>query len=220
MKPHTPPFHASGVCLPVGPELGFQPVDLSATRFAASGAAIWERPVLTALLSAERAAAKGAILWGGYLETRRLYAGAALFDQREKIRDQHLGIDFWADAGTPVYAVADAILHSQQDNHQLRDYGPTILLTHREGGLHSLYGHLSRASLALHTVGAPIAAGSLIGWLGTPEENVDWPPHLHFQLIRDLQGCRGDYPGVCALADLPFYQANCPDPAAFLGLHL
>jgi peptidoglycan LD-endopeptidase LytH len=203
---------------PIPSQYGYQTVDLSAARFAQSGEAVWERPVLTALIAATRAAAQGAVLWGGYGEARRLYAGAALFDQPDRVRDQHLGIDFWADAGTPVYAVADAILHSQQDNHALRDYGPTILLRHAGDGLHSLYGHLSRASLSLHAVGVRIPAGTLIGWLGAPEENVDWPPHLHFQLIRDLQGCQGDYPGVCARADLAFYLGNCPDPAPYLGL--
>lgn len=195
-------------------------VDLSADRFAQTGEAVWLRPVLTAVLARTRAAADDAVLWGGYLEYRRLYAGAALFSGAEAVeeRDRHLGIDFWAEAGTPVYAVADAVLHSQQDNARQRDYGPTIILQHTAEALHSLYGHLSRASLLLHPVGAHIAAGTLIGWLGSPEENVDWPPHLHFQLIRDLQGHVGDYPGVCSLSQLEAYRANCPDPAAYLGL--
>lgn len=197
-----------------------QSVDLSAARFARSGEAVWLRPVLTAVIAQARAEAGGAVLWGGYLEHRRLYAGAALFSGAAAVeeRDRHLGIDFWAEAGTPVYAVADAVLHSQQDNAQLRDYGPTLILRHTGAELHSLYGHLSRASLLLHPVGAHIPAGTLIGWLGSPEENVDWPPHLHFQLIRDMQGCVGDYPGVCSLSQLDYYSANCPDPAAYLGL--
>jgi peptidoglycan LD-endopeptidase LytH len=204
--------------MPVPSPHGYRAVDLSVSRFERSEERVWERPVLTGIIAAARAAAQGAVLWGGYGEVRRLYAGAALFDQPDRVRDQHLGIDFWADAGTPVYAVADAVLHSQQDNAHPRDYGPTILLRHAGDGLHSLYGHLSRASLALHAVGAAIPAGTLIGWLGAPEENVDWPPHLHFQLIRDLQGLQGDYPGVCARADLAFYLGNCPDPAPYLGL--
>jgi len=51
--------------------------------------------------------------------------------------------------------------------------------------------------------------------LGKPDENGGWPPHLHFQLIRDMQGFVGDYPGVCAKQDLTFYANNCPDPSAF-----
>jgi len=188
-------------------------------RFSRTGEAVWERAVLSGVIAHAREAAGGAILWGGYAEPRRLYEGASLFDGPEvKVRDQHLGIDFWAEAGTPVHAVANAVLHSQQDNARLRDYGPTIILRHADG-LHSLYGHLSRASLRLHSVpGEAIPAGTLLGWMGMPEENVDWPPHLHFQLIHDMQGLQGDYPGVCAMPDLPFYLANCPDPAPYFGL--
>jgi hypothetical protein len=43
-------------------------------------------------------------------------------------------------------------------------------------------------------------------------KNGDWPPHLHFQLIWDLGGKWGDYPGVAAERDLEFYKENCPDP--------
>jgi hypothetical protein len=50
---------------------------------------------------------------------------------------------------------------------------------------------------------------------GLPTENGGWPPHLHFQLIRDIQHYHGDYPGVCAKRDVDFYACNCPDPASF-----
>jgi hypothetical protein len=46
--------------------------------------------------------------------------------------------------------------------------------------------------------------------------NGNWPPHLHFQLIRDMQGKRGDYPGVVRADELAFYRDNCPDPMALL----
>jgi hypothetical protein len=63
--------------------------------------------------------------------------------------------------------------------------------------------------------GMPVAAGDLLCHLGNSDENGGWPPHLHFQLIRDLQGYRGDYPGVCAKRDVAFYAENCPDPLGF-----
>jgi peptidoglycan LD-endopeptidase LytH len=221
IRPHGPGLPPRGsLTLPIRTENGYKAVDLSISRFEGRQIAIWERPVLTALIAVERLAAGGAVLWGGYLELRQLYASAGLFNRPEELRDLHLGIDFWSDAGTPVYAAASGVLHSQQDNARVRDYGPTILLKHTlgEGCYHSLYGHLSRSSLALHEVGSTVAAGTLIGWLGRPEENIDWPPHLHFQLIRDLQGRVGDYPGVAARADQAYYAHNCPDPAPFLGL--
>jgi hypothetical protein len=63
--------------------------------------------------------------------------------------------------------------------------------------------------------GMPISLGQVICHLGEPHENGGWPPHLHFQLIRDMQGFHGDYPGVCSQRDVAFYAENCPDPATF-----
>jgi murein DD-endopeptidase MepM/ murein hydrolase activator NlpD len=78
-----------------------------------------------------------------------------------------------------------------------------------------LYGHLSHESIANARVGSIINQGEQIGQLGTWNENGNWPAHLHFQLILDLQGNLGDYPGVCSKTDLPFYQENCPNPMSF-----
>ena len=52
--------------------------------------------------------------------------------------------------------------------------------------------------------------------VGPFPENGDWPPHLHFQLMWDLMGNFGDFPGVCSKRDMDTYQANCPDPNLIL----
>jgi murein DD-endopeptidase MepM/ murein hydrolase activator NlpD len=64
--------------------------------------------------------------------------------------------------------------------------------------------------------GQTIGKGEQIATLGTPEVNGNYAPHLHFQLIRDLQGLEGDYPGVSNRRDLDFYKHNCPDPNLLL----
>ena len=162
----------------------------------------------------------GLIGWGGYLEQRDLYRGFDNFntDTRE-VREIHLGVDFWAAAGTGVHAPWDGVIHSWADRTVPGDYGPVILLVHQIGDreVHSLFGHLSRGSLEGLYEGKPISRGDLIGHLGASGVNGGYAPHLHFQLIYDLQGIRGDYPGVCSLAELPFYRLNCPDPMALLG---
>jgi murein DD-endopeptidase MepM/ murein hydrolase activator NlpD len=88
-------------------------------------------------------------------------------------------------------------------------------LFHPDEKIYSLYGHLENKDLVQLEVGAPITRGQLLCHLGEPHENGGWPPHLHFQLIRDMQGFQGDYPGVCSLRDINFYANNCPDPAGF-----
>jgi len=124
-------------------------------------------------------------------------------------------MDFWTMAGTPVFAPLEGEVHSFHVNQGAGNYGPTIILYHPAEKIYSLYGHVSMADLVPLKIGSRIAAGQLLCHLGKPTENGGWPPHLHFQLIRDMQGFQGDYPGVCSQRDLPFYANNCPDPASF-----
>lgn len=158
------------------------------------------------------------VLYGGYLENRALYQRSPHFAQAEKARTLHLGLDLWEDAGTPVYAPLDGWVHSFRYNDQPLDYGGTIILTHEnaEGKFHTLYGHLSRASLTGLSVNAPIDRGTPFATFGTPSENGGWVPHLHFQVILDLADWSGDYPGVCAPEEQSAYRNNCPDPAVFM----
>jgi murein DD-endopeptidase MepM/ murein hydrolase activator NlpD len=125
-------------------------------------------------------------------------------------------MDFWTQAGTPIFAPFAGEVHSFQANQGAGNYGPTIILYHPTEKIYSLYGHVSMADLVPLKIGLPIGAGQLLCHLGKPTENGGWPPHLHFQLIRDMQGFHGDYPGVCSQRDLSFYANNCPDPASFL----
>jgi murein DD-endopeptidase MepM/ murein hydrolase activator NlpD len=82
----------------------------------------------------------------------------------------------------------------------------------------TLYGHLSFDSIANLHIGQRIVARAIVGRLGGPEVNGDYPPHLHFQIIKDLQGNFGDYPGVCNANAVEFYKDTCPDPNFILKL--
>lgn len=162
---------------------------------------------------------------GGYLEPRVLYRRSSLFAGanaavQEEARSIHLGVDIWAAAGTPVYAPIGGTVHSFAFNGQSGDYGATIILAHRAGGevLHTLYGHLSLKSIEHLQKGQVFQAGDLLAWLGDRKENGDWPPHLHFQLIRDMQEKEGDYPGVCKPSEKEWYAGNCPDPDLLLQM--
>jgi murein DD-endopeptidase MepM/ murein hydrolase activator NlpD len=155
---------------------------------------------------------------GGYMEHRTLYARSELFNIEEKPRRLHLGVDIWADAGTPVYSPIEGTVHSFQDNDHFGDYGPTIILQHDLDGLklYSLYGHLNRESLVGLTVGKPIAKNEQIAVFGHEEVNGHWPPHLHFQLMFDMEGKWGDYPGVGYYTEKERYLKNIPDPNLIL----
>ena len=154
---------------------------------------------------------------GGYLEERVIYRRSSHYENADEPRCIHLGVDIWMNAGTDVFAIADGSIHSAAINNAYGDYGGTIILQHpiKDGIIFSLYGHLSHESIVNARVGSFIKQGEFIGKLGSWDENGNWPAHIHFQLIRDLQGNLGDYPGVCSKIDLIFYQENCPNPMNF-----
>jgi murein DD-endopeptidase MepM/ murein hydrolase activator NlpD len=152
--------------------------------------------------------------FGGYLEHRLIYEAYENFNTSSAdFRNIHLGMDFWTKAGTPVFAPLEGEVHSFRVNQGAGNYGPTIILYHPKEEIFSLYGHVSIADLVPLEIGKPIAVGQLLCHLGISLENGGWPPHLHFQLIRNMQEFQGDYPGVCSKRDLPFYANNCPDPS-------
>lgn len=160
---------------------------------------------------------------GKYNENRTIYDKSAVFDSsgsQGQRRSLHIGLDLWVAAGTPVLAALKGHVHSFQDNRAFGDYGPTIILEHQLKGIsfHTLYGHLNRKSLENLEKGLKIREGQEIARVGDIHENGQWPPHLHFEIIRDLEGMEGDFPGVCALKDRDRYLALCPDPNLLLKI--
>ncbi|WP_375585146.1 peptidoglycan DD-metalloendopeptidase family protein [Cyclobacterium xiamenense] len=158
---------------------------------------------------------------GGYAENRIIYQRSEVFaHQLSNFRNIHLGIDIWAAPGTAVYCPLQGKVHSFRDNSGFGNYGPTIILEHRwqEKRVFSLYGHLSIKDLNRLKPGQTFLSGEKIGHLGHAGENGNWPPHVHFQIIRDLGNWVGDYPGVCAEMETGQYLSNCPDPSDWLGL--
>ena len=159
---------------------------------------------------------------GGYNEHRTVYARSRVFDGvvEEQARCIHLGVDIWGKAGTQVSAPLATTVHSFAFNEAYGDYGATIILSHQIAGasFYSLYGHLALKDLDNLREGKFIHAGEVFAHFGEPAENGQWPPHLHFQLILNMENKKGDYPGVCCMADRNKYLDNCPDPDTLLNL--
>ena len=189
-------------------------MDLSSSNreFDGLGEAELDRAIL------EKLAASGAAAGvGGYLENRSLYKDTELF-QGDEERCIHIGVDVFMAAGTAIYTPLDGEVQSFANRQVAGDYGPVIILRHRldDVEFHTLYGHLSEASLEGLVDGQSFSAGEKLAEMGPRPVNGNWPPHLHFQLIRDMQGYRGDYPGVVRPAELDFFRQNCPDPSALI----
>jgi hypothetical protein len=77
---------------------------------------------------------------------------------------------------------------------------------------YTLYGHLSKDSLAGLYIGKPIARGAPFARIGSYEVNGGWPPHLHFQLITDLLDREGEFPGVALPNQRDIWLSLSPDP--------
>ena len=154
---------------------------------------------------------------GGYLEDRSVYEDTELFDGDAE-RCIHIGVDVFMPDGVSVYAPLDGEVHSFANRKMIGDYGPVIILRHRLNDylFHTLYGHLSEASLDGLANGKVIARGDKIAEIGPRQFNGNWSPHLHFQLIEDMQEYQGDYPGVVREAELDYFKENCPDPFPLL----
>jgi murein DD-endopeptidase MepM/ murein hydrolase activator NlpD len=162
------------------------------------------------------------VAYGGYNEKRNLYQRSVIFknEQAPSERNIHIGLDLWCSAGTEVLAALEGTIHSFKDNEGFGNYGPTIILEHISGDrtFYTLYGHLTRGCLKNLSFGQIVEAGDKIGKLGSVKVNGDYAPHLHFQIIKDLQGFTGDYPGVAAADKLDSYLDNCPDPNLLLKI--
>jgi 4-aminobutyrate aminotransferase-like enzyme len=161
---------------------------------------------------------------GRYGEPRLVYSTLDFQVEMDELPEQrtvHLGVDLFLSSGAPVYAPLGGVVHSLADNDAPRDYGPTVILAHEtdEGfPFYTLYGHLSRESLANLTPGAAMAGGQQIGTVGDMSVNGGWPSHLHFQLILDLLDERGTFPGVAAPSWRELWRGLSPSPAPLLGV--
>jgi hypothetical protein len=161
---------------------------------------------------------------GGYDELRILYSRSALFNNEnsaeEEPRRLHLGIDIWGETGTEIFAPLEGFVHSFAFNENFGDYGATIISKHelQNVSFYTLYGHLSLADLQTLKEGDIIKKGQKFAHFGKPEENGQWPPHLHFQVIEDIGNYKGDYPGVCKYSEREKYLTNCPDSDLILNM--
>ena len=154
---------------------------------------------------------------GGYLEPRAIYTSSdydAIGNYGRKSRTTHLGVDFWLPKNTPVHTLLDGEIYTATFCKGSKNYGGLIILKHRVNDFEffSLYGHLSQNSVANISIGKQLKKGDYIGDLGDRNENGNWVPHLHFQLMLSVLDFKNDFPGVAFYNEIEVWKSICPNP--------
>ncbi len=158
---------------------------------------------------------------GQYAEDRCIYDATLLhLSGGAGRRTLHLGVDLWVTEGMEVLSPLQGKIHSFANDRAVGGYGPTLILEHELDDLtfFTLYGHLGLDSLQGKADRQVVKKGEIIGSIGAPPINGNWPPHLHFQIIADMGDWRGDYPGVAVPSDMERYRELCPDPDLILQI--
>jgi 4-aminobutyrate aminotransferase-like enzyme/Ser/Thr protein kinase RdoA (MazF antagonist) len=162
---------------------------------------------------------------GRYNEARLIYTSDMFKtpgNDGPEWRTLHIGLDVFMAPGSPVLAPLDGVVHSFRNNTAPLDYGPTIILQHtiaeEQLTFYTLYGHLSEDSLDGLYAGKPVAQGTTIAKIGNYPINGNWPPHLHFQIITDLLGRTGEFPGVARPSQRDIWLSLSPDPNLIVGI--
>lgn len=162
---------------------------------------------------------KAEIAIGRYAEDRYfLYQQRDIF--RSDLRSIHLGIDLTVAVSTPVFSPLPALIHSVSYRAENGDYGSVIILKHQleDYIFYTLYGHLCKNCCRQWKRGEAVVAGQQIACVGSMDINGGWPPHLHFQIIKDLTGYTNDFPGVIDQAQAAEFLQRCPDPNLILNI--
>jgi murein DD-endopeptidase MepM/ murein hydrolase activator NlpD len=89
----------------------------------------------------------------------------------------HKGIDYAADAGTPVMATSDGVVVYRA---RKGDFGNTVEIRH-PNGIVTRYGHLQGFKRGIN-VGSRVHQSDVIGYVGMT--GLSTGPHLHYEMLR------------------------------------
>jgi len=93
-----------------------------------------------------------------------------------KIVRPHLGIDYGADRGEPIYATADGIISHKGWQG---GYGRTVKIEHQQN-YETLYAHMSKYAKGLKE-GEKVSQGQIIGYVGN--SGLSTGNHLHYEVL-------------------------------------
>ncbi len=197
------------------------PLDLSVSNTELSKIEMINPQIFEAYIENHLLKNNAKVAFGGYNEERTLYKQSNLFNNEQSDeRNIHIGMDLWIEAGTTILAAIDGTVYGFGFNAGKGNYGPTIILKHNfeNQTFYTLYGHLSVESIENIEIGSFFKKGQQIATLGDSSVNGGYSPHLHFQIIKNIDDYLSDYPGVCSKKDLDYYLENCLDSNLLLKI--
>jgi 4-aminobutyrate aminotransferase-like enzyme/Ser/Thr protein kinase RdoA (MazF antagonist) len=181
-------------------------------------------PELREKLSAEMKRAGAAFGVGRYDEPRMVYTSplfGASSNPTDERRTIHLGMDLFVEPGTRLRAPLDGVVQVAANNVAPLDYGPLVILRHETSDgekFFTLYGHLTKETLAGLKEGQRVRRGEEFARVGATAENGGWVPHVHFQIILDLLDLGTDFLGVAYASQRAVWTGLSPDPNLLLGI--
>jgi murein DD-endopeptidase MepM/ murein hydrolase activator NlpD len=92
----------------------------------------------------------------------------------------HRGVDFGAPVGTPIMAAGDGVVEKREASPT---YGNYVRIRHGSGYA-TAYAHMSRFGANV-SAGKRVRQGEIIGYVGQTGRATG--PHLHFEVMRDMQ---------------------------------
>ncbi len=95
-------------------------------------------------------------------------------DPFTKIRKMHMGMDFTARTGTPVYATGDGVVVTA--DNKMSGYGNLIVIKHGFS-YETYYAHLHKYNVR---AGQKVKRGDIIGYVGSTGRSQ--APHLHYEV--------------------------------------
>jgi len=125
--------------------------------------------------------------YGGWLENRSNLWNNKYMMKENPPRPIHLGIDYWVPAGTAVNIPwTGETIHAVHDKDQDGGWGGRVTFYNHAEDFYFILGHLA-PNTDLHTPGVHFYRGCTVGFIGKPEENGGWSPHLHLQVVSTAE---------------------------------
>ena len=151
--------------------------DIPGAFFTGSGEAL-ERSFWTNPLSYRRISRGVGMVRAGSVKRPKINTAVTKPAPTKQRYRAHMGIDYAAPVGTPVFSVANGkVVHLGFSGA----FGNLIVLEH-PGGYHTYYAHLSNYNNELE-LGNEVRRGFEIGYVGSTGRSTG--PHLHFELRKD-----------------------------------